>query len=40
MYTIADYWAEQGFSRQEAEEIERQQIKDAEAMEGLYDSMD
>jgi hypothetical protein len=40
MFTIADYWVEQGYSRQEAEEIERQQIKDAQAMEELYDSMD
>jgi len=38
--TIADYWQSHGFSKEEAKQIERQQMKEALAREALYDSME
>jgi hypothetical protein len=38
--TIAGYWMTHGYSRDEALQIERNQIADALAREELYDSME
>jgi hypothetical protein len=38
--TIAGYWMLHGFSETEAIRIEREQIADAIAQEGLYESME
>ena len=38
--TIAGYWMLHGYTEAEALRIEREQIRDAMAMEALYDSME
>lgn len=38
--TIAGYWMRHGYSKAEALQIEREQIRDALALEELYDTID